>query len=43
MTDEQRQKIKAMRLQGISYKRIADAFGLTRDSVQKEWFRWILR
>lgn len=34
MTNEQRQKIKAMRLQGIGYMRIADTIGLTRDSVR---------
>ncbi|HCX04873.1 MAG TPA: RNA polymerase subunit sigma-24 [Clostridiales bacterium] len=34
MNDEQRQKIKAMRLQGFGYKRISDAIGLTRDSVR---------
>jgi len=34
MHDEQRQKIKSMRLQGIGYRRIADTIGLTRDSVR---------
>ena len=34
MNDEQRQKIKAIRLQGLGYKRISDAIGLTRDSVR---------
>ena len=34
MNDEQRQKIKGMRLQGLGYKRIVDTIGLTRDSFR---------
>lgn len=34
MTDEQKEKIKMMRQQGIGYKQIANEIGLSRDSVR---------
>lgn len=34
MTDEQREKIKELRLEGMGYKAIATTIGLTRDSVR---------
>ncbi|MCI1478710.1 hypothetical protein [Clostridium beijerinckii] len=34
MTDEQKEKIKQMRQQGIGYKQIANEIGLSRDSVR---------
>ena len=34
MTDEQRQKIKMLRYQGVGYAKIAKSIGLSRDSVR---------
>ena len=34
MTDEQREKIKELRLEGMGYKAIATSLGLSRDSVR---------
>lgn len=34
MTDEQRQRIKILRFQGLGYKRIAKETGLSRDSIR---------
>ncbi|AVP55283.1 hypothetical protein K144313037_17600 [Clostridium tetani] len=34
MTDEQKERIKHMRQQGIGYKKIANEIGLSRDSVR---------
>lgn len=34
MTNEQRQKIREMRYQGLGYEKIANATGLSRDSVR---------
>ncbi|WP_243128893.1 RNA polymerase subunit sigma-24 [Clostridium novyi] len=34
MTDEQKEKIKQLRQQGIGYKQIANEIGLSRDSVR---------
>ena len=34
MNDEQRQRIKILRFQGLGYKQIAKETGLSRDSVR---------